>query len=52
MATRKEDKAHPKAKRLWPRFVYLRGKLVQHGMTPPAARAEALGQLEGRREPG
>jgi hypothetical protein len=47
MATRKEDKARLTVKGLWPRFVALRGMLVHQGMTPPAARAEALRQLEG-----
>jgi hypothetical protein len=47
MATRKQDKARLRAKGLWMRFVALRGMLVHQGMTPPAARAEAIRQLEG-----
>jgi hypothetical protein len=47
MATRKQDKARLKAKGLWTRFVALRDMLEHQGMTPPAARAEALRQLEG-----
>jgi hypothetical protein len=47
MATRKQDKARLRAKGLWTRFVALRGMLEHQGMTPPAARAEALRQLEG-----
>ncbi len=44
--TRKQLKDRLQAVGLWEKFVALRGKLAEQGMTPAAARDEALRQLE------